>query len=114
VNHQKLTGPGQAVFTARASVWSGSVGEVSVKQEEHGVTHTHLGAPMRRMLVPLAIAASACTTTHKTSTGRTERETDSVIGQSSIPGASAVRKAMAAQDTARAQAAAVDTAAARE
>lgn len=60
------------------------------------------------------LVSSSCTTTHKTSTGRTERETDSVIGQSSVPGAGGVTKAMAAQDTARAQAAAIDTAAAAE
>jgi hypothetical protein len=60
------------------------------------------------------LITQACSSTAKTSTGRTERETDSVIGQSSVPGAGGVKKAMAAQDTARAQAAAVDTAAARE
>ncbi len=53
-----------------------------------------------------------CSADHKTSTGRTERETDSVIGQSSFPGAGGVKKAMDAQDTARARAAAIDTAAA--
>ena len=60
----------------------------------------------------LLLACGACTTTHKTSTGRTERETDSVIGQSTVPGAPVVKKAMDAQDSARAAAAAIDTAAA--
>ena len=71
---------------------------------------------MRTFAAGLALVTicSACSSTAKTSTGRTERETDSVIGQSSVPGAGGVTKAMAAQDTARAQAAAVDTAAAAE
>ncbi len=64
--------------------------------------------------VALATICAGCSSTAKTSTGRTERETDSVIGQSSVPGAGGVTKAMAAQDTARAQAAAIDTAAAAE
>lgn len=51
----------------------------------------------------------SCSSGQKTSTGRTERETDSVIGNSAIPGASGVKKAMAAQDSARARAAALDT-----
>jgi len=58
------------------------------------------------VLMPLI---GGCSAGHKTSTGRTERETDSVIGQSSLPGASGVRKAMEAQDSARARAAALDT-----
>ncbi len=61
------------------------------------------------LALALALSLAACTTTHKTSTGRTERETDSVIGQSSLPGAQGVQKAMEVQDTARAQAAALDT-----
>jgi len=55
------------------------------------------------------VCAPACTSTPKTSTGRTEREADSVIGQSTLPGAQGVQKAMEAQDTARARAAALDT-----
>ena len=65
------------------------------------------------MLVALSLLAG-CSADHKTSTGRTERETDSVIGQSSIPGAGGVKKAMDSQDSARARAAAIDTAAAAE
>lgn len=59
--------------------------------------------------VLLAVLLTACTSGQKTSTGRTEREADSVIGQSQLPGAQGVQKAMEAQDTARARAAAVDT-----
>ena len=62
----------------------------------------------------LAFCVACNTDSPKTSTGRTERETDSVIGQSKLPGASGVTKAMAAQDSARARAAAIDTAAAHE
>lgn len=57
----------------------------------------------------LSLLATACTSGHKTSTGRTQREADSVIGQSKLPGAEGVQKAMSAQDTARARAAALDT-----
>lgn len=64
--------------------------------------------PRRWICVSVALAA-ACTSGQKTSTGRTEREADSVIGQSQVPGAQGVQKAMEAQDTARARAAAVDT-----
>jgi len=71
---------------------------------------------MRAFLLPIVAAAVlGCNTdTPKTSTGRTERETDSVIGQSKVPGAQGVKRAMDAQDSARARAAAVDTAAAHE
>ncbi len=74
------------------------------------------GQGVRSIATAMALASltSACTTTHKTSTGRTERETDSVIGQSTVPAAPVVKKAMDAQDSARAAAAAVDTAAAAE
>jgi hypothetical protein len=68
-----------------------------------------------KVVIALLLVASACNTdTPKTSTGRTERETDSVIGQSKIPGAGGVTKAMAAQDSARARAAAIDSAAAHD
>jgi len=68
-------------------------------------------AGWRFLAFTISIAGLACTTTHKTSTGRTQRETDSVIGQSSIPGAHVVKRATDTQDSARAQAAALDTAA---
>ena len=62
----------------------------------------------------LLLVLAACSSAQKTSTGRTERETDSVIGQSAVPGAPVVKKAMDTQDSARAAAAAIDTAAAAE
>jgi len=61
------------------------------------------------LLFVLMPVIGGCSADHKTSTGRSERETDSVIGQSSIPGASGVKKAMESQDSARARAAALDT-----
>jgi hypothetical protein len=67
-----------------------------------------------RLAAALLLACLACTSGQKTSTGRTERETDSVIGQSRVPGAHVVKRAMDSQDSARAQAAGVDTAAADE
>lgn len=71
---------------------------------------------MRTVAAGLALVTicSACSPTHKTSTGRTQRETDSVIGESKLPGAHVVKRARDTQDSARAQAAAVDTAAAAE
>jgi hypothetical protein len=69
----------------------------------------------RTLLLATCLALFGCNTdTPKTSTGRTERETDSVIGQSKAPGAQGVKRAMDAQDSARARAAAIDTAAAHD
>ena len=62
----------------------------------------------------LLLPALACSSGAKTSTGRTERETDSVIGQSKLPGATGVKSAMDAQDSARARAAEVDSVAGAE
>ena len=68
----------------------------------------------RLAVLAVLMLTSSCSSTTKTSTGRTEREADSVIGQSSLPGAGGVKKAMDSQDSARARAAAIDTAAAQE
>lgn len=67
------------------------------------------GAGWPWIVVPVLMLCLGCSAEHKTSTGRTEREADSVIGQSSLPGASGVQKAMESQDSARARAAALDT-----
>jgi hypothetical protein len=65
---------------------------------------------MRRLLVvPVILFSVACTSKTKTSTGRSERETDSVIGQSALPGAPVVKKALTVQDSARARVAAEDS-----
>lgn len=55
----------------------------------------------RRWLPLLLVPALACNSSTKTSTGRTERETDSVIGQSQLPGAPVVKKALDAADSSR-------------
>lgn len=72
------------------------------------------GAAGQRVVVAVLMLLAGCSADHKTSTGRTEREADSVIGQSSIPGAGGVKKAMDSQDSARARAAAIDTVGAAE
>jgi hypothetical protein len=70
---------------------------------------------MRTRWLPLLLLPTlACSSGAKSSTGRTEREADSVIGQSQLPGAHGVKAAMDAQDSARARAAAVDSLAASE
>ena len=59
-------------------------------------------------------ACAACSSSTKTSTGRSERETDSVIGQSAVPGAGGVKKALEAQDSSRARVATEDSIAAAQ
>jgi len=62
----------------------------------------------------LILVAGCASSTPKTSTGRTERQTDSVIGQSQVPGAPAVQKALDASDSARARVAREDSIAASQ
>lgn len=70
---------------------------------------------MRQLLLAsLLLIGLACSSSTKTSTGRTERETDSVIGQSQVPGAPAVRKALETSDSVGARVAAQDTVGAGE
>jgi hypothetical protein len=54
-----------------------------------------------RWLPLLVLPVLACSSSTKASTGRTERETDSVIGQSQLPGAPVVKKALDASDSSR-------------
>jgi hypothetical protein len=54
-----------------------------------------------RWLPLLALPFLACSSGTKASTGRTERETDSVIGQSQLPGAPVVKRALDASDSSR-------------
>lgn len=56
-----------------------------------------------RHIVLLALLVAGCASGNKTSTGRTERERDSVIANSKVPGAPAVKKSMAAADSAAAR-----------
>jgi hypothetical protein len=70
---------------------------------------------MRRIpYVLLPVCLLACSSGTKTSTGRTQHETDSVIGQSQVPGAPVVQKALDASDSARASVAAQDSVAAAQ
>jgi hypothetical protein len=65
---------------------------------------------MRRTLACCSLLLiAACGQGTKASTGRTEREADSVIANSKVPNARAVGSAMRAADTASARNAAVDT-----
>ncbi|MFI5211077.1 MAG: hypothetical protein ACHQ2E_11580 [Gemmatimonadales bacterium] len=66
---------------------------------------------MRRALACCSLLLiAACGQGTKASSGRTERETDSVIANSKVPNAKAVGSAMRAADTVSARNAAVDTA----
>ena len=49
----------------------------------------------------LIFIALACTESRTAGTGRTERERDSLIGQSKVPGAGAVKKALDVSDSSR-------------
>lgn len=64
---------------------------------------------MRPVLLGGLILAAACGSGTRTSTGRTERETDSVIAKSAVPGASAVDKAMKVADSTSNQARQADS-----
>jgi hypothetical protein len=55
------------------------------------------------------LALPACGSSSTAGAGRTERERDSVIGQSKLPGAHGVQGALQAGDSARARAAALDS-----
>lgn len=62
----------------------------------------------------LTLLVAGCAGSEQATPERTQRESDSVVGQSQLPGASGVKKAMAEQDSARARAAAVDSLAAAQ
>jgi hypothetical protein len=65
------------------------------------------------LVVALAVLLTgACRGGTKADAGRSERERDSVIGQSTLPGARGVQGALNASDSARARGAALDSAAA--
>jgi hypothetical protein len=61
----------------------------------------------------VAVLTSACRDGTTAGAGRTERERDSVIGQSKLPGARGVQGALGVSDSARARNAAVDSLAAQ-
>ena len=65
---------------------------------------------MHRGLLSLALlTVVACSSSTKASTGRTERETDSVIANSSAPGAPVAKKALDAADSSRTRVAREDS-----
>jgi hypothetical protein len=67
---------------------------------------------MTRPTVLLALAVlTGCGEGTKASTGRTQRESDSVVANSQLPGASTAKKAMDISDSSRARVAAQDSAA---
>lgn len=67
---------------------------------------------MMRSTVLLTLALlTGCSGGTKASTGRTQRESDSVVANSQLPGAATVKKAMNLSDSARARVAAQDSAA---
>jgi hypothetical protein len=69
--------------------------------------------PVTASLV-VAITLGACRgNTATAGTGRTERERDSIIGQSKVPGAGVVQRALNASDSAQRRGATLDSAAAQ-
>jgi hypothetical protein len=63
------------------------------------------------ILFLLALALASCKSSVTAGTGRTERERDSVIGQSKVPGAAAVQRALTVSDSAASRGARMDSAA---
>jgi hypothetical protein len=68
-------------------------------------------SPRVLLLILGALAGTACTESRTAGTGRTERERDSLIGQSKVPGAGAVKKALDVSDSARSRTTQEDSAA---
>jgi hypothetical protein len=61
------------------------------------------------VLLGITFIMAACRSTSTAGAGRTERERDSVIGQSALPGARGVQRALGASDSARTRSAALDS-----
>jgi hypothetical protein len=66
-----------------------------------------------RLLTALLLLTACSTSNGTAGTGRTERERDSIIGHSKVPGAGAVQKALDVSDSAQHRQAALDSAAAQ-
>lgn len=62
-----------------------------------------------RWIVLLFLLAAACTSDHKQGRPTTQRERDSVLGASKLPGAQGVRGALKAADSATARNARLDS-----
>jgi hypothetical protein len=65
------------------------------------------------LLLPITLALLSCKSSVTVGTGRTERERDSVIGQSKIPGAGVVQRALQVSDSAASRRGRLDAAAAQ-
>ena len=65
------------------------------------------------LLLSITLALISCKSTVTAGTGRTERERDSVIGQSKIPGAGVVQRALQVSDSATSRRDRLDSAAAQ-
>jgi hypothetical protein len=61
------------------------------------------------VLLGLTFLMAGCRSSATAGAGRTERERDSVIGQSALPGARGVQRALGASDSARARSAVLDS-----
>jgi hypothetical protein len=61
------------------------------------------------VLLGIMFIMAACRSSATAGAGRTERERDSVIGQSALPGARGVHRALGASDSARARSAVLDS-----
>ncbi len=64
------------------------------------------------LMCVVAYLLAGCKSSVTAGTGRTERERDSIIGQSKVPGAAAVGKALHVSDSAAVHRTALDSAAA--
>jgi hypothetical protein len=71
--------------------------------------------PIRGLLLfgLTALALASCKSSVTVGTGRTERERDSIIGQSKVPGAPVVQRALQVSDSASSRGARLDSAAAQ-
>lgn len=65
----------------------------------------------RNCLLLVSLSLVGCKNTVTAGTGRTERERDSVIGQSKVPGAAVVHRALEVSDSAGSRGARLDSAA---
>lgn len=71
-----------------------------------------MSLPATRTLILAVLLVAACASSDKPAAERTERERDSIIGQSALPGASGVEGALGASDSATARNARLDSLAA--
>ncbi len=70
-----------------------------------------MSVPRTSLLLLLALPLASCRSTVTAGTGRTERERDSIIGQSKLPGAGVVQRALTVSDSAASRRARMDSAA---